>query len=470
MASATFKFVINKTQREDGTRLVMLRVTYQRLQKFVSTGVYLREKNFNGLGTYDKENWVRRSHGTAAVVVTLNGILKTWLDKANEAINRLNQIGRPFSADDIKQRLEQNNGENEPFSDYIEQQIAIYDQRGQTSNVRNHSAVLVNLRRFLKRDEKTGRVLFNELTPELINQFETYLLIRPCKRTTTDASRRNTTTDYMRRIRQHVTGYINKYGLPSEANPLRGKKLVTAPVNRARLTEAELEVLIRADLSGIKKQRTRAVSVEAWARDLYVCCYFLHGIRGGDLISARCDQLQQVWNMQNGKPVRQWRFTFVSDKKDKPKTVIVAEPALSIMLGYAKDKKPQDFLFPFMRQSRYKSMTERQLSDAVNMKISDIDKLLKRVAAYLEIPKNLTIHTARHTFAEHLFGMTKDVRLVQQALGHSSIVTTERYLSAFAQDFVDTANVLYDRRTQTDHFDAEETDSLPGPLKQYSNI
>ncbi|UHG91801.1 tyrosine-type recombinase/integrase [Spirosoma oryzicola] len=443
MSSVTYKFVQNETLREDGTRLILLRITYKRKLKYVGTGVYVREKSFNPDGTYEKQNWIRKGHDNYQ---TLNEILRNWQDKAYSSLSRLSQTNRPFTADDIKRALV--NNETDSFSGYIEQQIAVYQQREQNSNVRNHSAVLVNLRRFLNRNEKTGEVSFYELTPDVINQFETYLLTRTIKRPTTDAARRNTTTDYLRRIRQHITGYINKHNLPSETDPLRGKKLVTAPVNRSRLTEAELEVLIDADFSDIKKGRKVTNSVESWARDLYVCSYYLHGIRGGDLVSARCEQLQQVWHLQDDKPVRQWRFSFISDKKDKPKTIVIEEPALSIMLRHAKDKKSQDFIFPFMRHPRYSIMTESQLSNAVSTKISDIDKVLKRVATHLDIPKNLTLHTARHTFAEHLFDMTENVRLVQQALGHQSIITTERYLSSFNQDFVDKANVLYKRRSQ----------------------
>ncbi|QHW00565.1 site-specific integrase [Spirosoma endbachense] len=110
-----------------------------------------------------------------------------------------------------------------------------------------------------------------------------------------------------------------------------------------------------------------------------------------------------------GKPVRQWRFAFISDKKDKPKSVVLEEPALSIILRHAADKEPQDFIFPFLRQAHYKTMTESELSDAIGIKINYIDKVLKRVATYLEIPKNLTIYAARHTFAEHLFELTENV-------------------------------------------------------------
>ena len=43
------------------------------------------------------------------------------------------------------------------------------------------------------------------------------------------------------------------------------------------------------------------------------------------------------------------------------------------------------------------------------------------------LPTSVTIHGARHTLAVHLYGATKDLRLVQKQLGHASPETTAEY-------------------------------------------
>lgn len=44
------------------------------------------------------------------------------------------------------------------------------------------------------------------------------------------------------------------------------------------------------------------------------------------------------------------------------------------------------------------------------------------------LPGAWTLHTLRHRFATRLYGRTKDLLLAQQALGHSSVATTQRYV------------------------------------------
>ena len=53
-----------------------------------------------------------------------------------------------------------------------------------------------------------------------------------------------------------------------------------------------------------------------------------------------------------------------------------------------------------------------------------------RFAHWLEqadIARRLSVHTLRHTFASRLYETTGDLRLVQEALGHRNITTTEIY-------------------------------------------
>ncbi len=55
--------------------------------------------------------------------------------------------------------------------------------------------------------------------------------------------------------------------------------------------------------------------------------------------------------------------------------------------------------------------------------------LVKRLARKAQIPEaeKVSPHTLRHTFATDLYRETKNLRLVQKALGHASVATTQIY-------------------------------------------
>ena len=153
------------------------------------------------------------------------------------------------------------------------------------------------------------------------------------------------------------------------------------------------------DLSKADGQRNRAM-IEV----LYSC-----GLRVSELIDLK---LSNIYAEEG--------FIQVFGKGSKQRLVPISETALKEISMYMLDRnswdiKPGqgDFLFLNQRGSHLTRQT--------------VFNVIKKSAADAGIKAVISPHTLRHSFATHLLEGGADLRVIQELLGHESILTTEIY-------------------------------------------
>ena len=79
-----------------------------------------------------------------------------------------------------------------------------------------------------------------------------------------------------------------------------------------------------------------------------------------------------------------------------------------------------------------------------NLTAQGLQQIWKRAIKRAGLPKELSIHSARHTVAVHLLKKTKNLKQVQKQLGHLSIETTANmYADISFEDMKDGVTGLY---------------------------
>jgi integrase/recombinase XerD len=110
-------------------------------------------------------------------------------------------------------------------------------------------------------------------------------------------------------------------------------------------------------------------------------------------------------------------FIRVTGKGNKQRLVPIGEPAKEAILHYIKQTgrlfSKEDILF---LNRRGKPLTRVMVFNIV-----------KIYTAKAGVTKSISPHTFRHSFASHMVENGADLRVVQQMLGHESILTTEIY-------------------------------------------
>ena len=174
--------------------------------------------------------------------------------------------------------------------------------------------------------------------------------------------------------------------------------------------EEVLAILESVDLSQPEGQRNRCI-----LEVLYSC-----GLRVSELISLKISDIF---------PDEQ--FIRVFGKGSKQRIVPVGEPALKAIRLYREIREAgpvqrgaEDILFLNRRGGKL----SREM----------VFHIVKEQVAAAGIRKNVSPHTFRHSFATHLVENGADLRVVQQMLGHESILTTEIYTHVDTRKWQDT--------------------------------
>ncbi|MEI7597262.1 MAG: site-specific integrase [Bacteroidota bacterium] len=250
--------------------------------------------------------------------------------------------------------------------------------------VKRYEISLNHVKTFIEIKYKKKDLFLYELNPMFISDFEYYLK-------KTKACGNNYTVKQLKNLKKIIRiALANKW---MENDPFVNKKFHLENVDMAYLNEDELNRLMNKEFE---------IERLSQVKDIYLFCCFT-GLAFVDVENLTNDELVEV-NQQ----------LWIKKKRQKTNnlfTVPLLEPAMKIINKY-KDHPvctKKGLVLPVMSNQRMNSY-------------------LKEIADLCTINKNLSTHTARHTFATTVT-LTNNVSIevVSKMLGHTSIKMTQKY-------------------------------------------
>jgi len=238
-----------------------------------------------------------------------------------------------------------------------------------------------HLAEYIKFEYKKDDMYFAYINQEFVKGFEVFLK-------TEKSCAHNTTLKYLRNFKKIIIRALNNGWMKKD--PFLDFKFKFKEVDRDFLTEEELLKLINKEIT-IKRIAT--------IRDIYVFSCFT-GLAYSD---AKELTQEHIFIGNDGK---EW----IRKKRHKTKqmsNIPLLNKAKEILEKYKNEQS--EFLLPVLSNQK-------------------MNAYLKEIAGMCGITKNMTTHTARHTFATTVTLANKiSIESVSKMLGHSSINMTKHY-------------------------------------------
>jgi len=389
----TTKLILRPSYRKkDNTVPIAIRITKDRKSRFIFTGQYILEKDWNS-----NLCKVRSSHPNSA---RLNNFLLKKLSEAND----ISLEKDSDSVREIKNRIAKKR--NNDFFEVAENYIAQLKKRNQFTQYKTEKGRIACFQSFIGKNSLS----FEDITVPVLKKFQGYLL-----HTKQNAPR--TVTNYMILFRTLFNIALNDSLLDRHHYPFgKGKITIKFPeTTKVGLNVEEVKLL---------EQAQDLTEAQQHALNVWLISFYFAGIRTSDV-------LQLKWS-----DFRDERLYYRMNKNEKLVSLKVPQKAKTILELYRKKYPHNKLVFPELNNVSLNS--PERMSIRIRSVNRNFNKHLKKIANQLDITKSLSMHIARHTFG-NISGSAIPIQMLQKLYRHSSITTTINYQQNFIHEETDEA-------------------------------
>ena len=386
--------IVLDTRNKTKNRLypLKLRVIFKRQSRMYGLGRDLSEEQFNKLFSSKL-----RDESLKEIRVYCENIKKDATDVADKI--------RTFSFDKFKNTFFGNSNNLEKTDDVyknLELYINNLESEGRVSTASTYECTLKSLKRFKK------KLTFEEVTVKFLNDYEKWMLNSGNSITTVGI--------YLRSLRAIFNQAIDKGIIGKDVYPFRKKLFQIAAGRNIK------KALSVQNIHKIFEYPTVNGSSIDKAKDFWMFSYLCNGLNVKDICRLK-------WKDIDGDKLYVIRAKTANTTKSNQKiiSIFLNDKAFEIIEKWGADRKLNSYVFPIL-ENNPSPEREREL---VQHFTKFINKYMKRMGKELGFEKPLTTYVARHSFSTVLKRGGAPTEYISEALGHSSLKTTESYLDSF---------------------------------------
>ncbi len=377
---------------------VRIRVAHNQLVKFYNTGVKLSTEDFEK----QRDCEALRANGKLKIkdfqfFSEINNKIKIQLNKINEIVNSNSYFSfQLLESSDTKTKVE-----NDIFLTF-EQQIALKKENGEIGTSNSYKDSLSSFRKFWKYKYLT----IEDVDVKFLKKYEKWML-ETCGNSIT------TVGIYLRNLRTVFNIIINHDKTKYENYPFTEKKYII-PTSENEKISLEL-----SDLKKVFEYEGNTETVEKKYLDIWKLIFLLNGINVADL-------LQLKWSDINGDEFKYNRTkTKRTNRKLKYIKGVINDEAKRILNDWGTNPNlKSEYIFNILEHDD----TEVRKKTKIKNFTKCINKSMKKVGVKLGFTEKMTTYVARHSFMSKLFSETGNILVIKEVAGHSSVLTSERYL------------------------------------------
>lgn len=399
MATIKLKFRPSSVPGAMGT--VYYQVINRRCVKCISTGHHVYADEWDG--------------EKARVQTGPDGKRKAELMHIQEALDRelrqrehmlLKNGDKEITMDELCNAFNITHGHNTVFA-FLQEQVS----RKETMKRHGTAMTYGNAYRRFKEFRNDIDLAFDQLTPDMIEQYEAWLIDRRLKP--------NSIRFYLRTLNTLLYKAIDE-GLLADRKLFGRVHLSYVKTIKRAIGERELKAIRRLPLA--------EGSSLAFARDVFMFSFYMRGMPFVDIAYLRKSDLK------NGL------LQYCRKKTNQHIAVAWEKAQQDIVDRYACMTEGSPYMFPIIRKedgTEYKQYHRMQ---------ENVNNNLKTIGRMIGLQMPLTTYVARHTWASIARDMDIPVAIISEGMGHSSYKTTQVYLNSIDTSRINEANRKIIRR------------------------